>query len=50
MVAEFPEGFGAQVGQFMLLPVSPQVLHGVEFGRVGGQALQLQPTVNETFG
>ena len=35
---ETPQVTGAEVGQFMLLPVSPEILHGVEFGRVGWQA------------
>jgi len=35
---ETPKIAGAKVGQFMLLPVSPEILHGVEFGRIGREA------------
>ena len=29
-----PEVTGAAVGQFMLLPVGPEILHRVQFGRI----------------
>jgi hypothetical protein len=32
---ELPEIAGTQVGQLMLLPVSPEVLHGVKFRGIG---------------
>lgn len=44
-VAELPDSFGAEVGEFVLLPVSPELLDGVEFGGIGGQALDVQPRV-----
>jgi hypothetical protein len=31
---ELPEVTGAQVGQFMLFPITPEILHRVEFGGV----------------
>ena len=34
---ETPQVSGAEVGQFMLLPVGPEILHGVKFGRIGWQ-------------
>lgn len=33
--------FGAEVGQSMLFPVSPQVLNGIQFRRIGGQPGQV---------
>ena len=35
---EAPEVAGAEVGQFMLLPVGPEILHRIKFGRIGGEA------------
>ncbi len=43
MKAELREVLGAEVGKFMVLPVTPEVLDGIQFGRVGGQAFQYQP-------
>ena len=42
-VAEFPDVLGAEVGQFMLFPIAPQILDGIEFRGVGGQSLGVQP-------
>lgn len=42
-VTEFPDVLGAEVGQFVPLPVAPQILHGIEFRGVGRQALDVQP-------
>ena len=44
-VAELPDIFGAEVGEFVLLPVSPEILDRIEFGSVGGQAFDVQPRV-----
>ncbi len=43
MKAELREVLGAEVGKFMVLPVTPEVPDGIQFGRVGGQAFQYQP-------
>lgn len=42
-VAEFPDVLGAEVGQFVFFPVSPQILDRVEFRGVGGKPLDVQP-------
>ena len=43
MKVELREVVGAEVGKFMVLPVTPEVLDGIQFGRAGGQAFQYQP-------
>ena len=42
-VVEFPNVSGTEVGQFVLLPIAPQILDRIEFGSVGGQPLNVQP-------
>ena len=42
-VAELPDVLGAKIGQFMLLPVSPQVFDRIEFRSVRRQTLYVQP-------
>ena len=44
-VAELPDIFGTEVGEFVLFPVSPEILDWIEFGGIGGQALDVQPGV-----
>jgi hypothetical protein len=34
---ELPEIAGAQVGQLVLFPITPEVLHGVQFWSIGGE-------------
>jgi len=34
-VAELPDVFGAEVGEFVLLPVTPKILDRIEFRGVG---------------
>jgi hypothetical protein len=41
-VAEIPDVLGAEIGQFGLLPIPPQILDGVEFGGVGGEAFDVE--------
>ena len=43
MVAEFAERLRAQVRQFVMLPVAPDVLDGVQLGGVAGEILQDDP-------
>ena len=40
MVTQFPEAFGTEVRQFVMLPVRPQILHRIQFRSIGGQELQ----------
>jgi hypothetical protein len=42
--AELTEVVGAEVGQLVMFPVAPDVLHRIEFGRVGRQVCELDPT------
>jgi len=42
---ELPEIVGAQVGQLMLLPVAPQVLHRVEFRGISRETFHPDFTV-----
>ncbi len=42
--AEFGEVLGREVGHLVLLPVCPQILDGIELGRVGGQKFELEAT------
>ncbi len=39
--AKFVEISGTEVRQLMLFPMSPEVLHGIELGRIGRQEFQL---------
>jgi hypothetical protein len=43
MVAELAERLGAQVRQFMVLPVAPDVLNRVQFGGVARKVFQRDP-------
>lgn len=43
--AELPDLFGAEVGEFVPLPVSPPILDRIELGGIGGQAPDAQPGV-----
>ena len=43
--AELPEVLRTNIGQFVLLPVPPQVLNRIEFRRVGRQVLSGDPSV-----
>lgn len=43
MVTELAEGFRAQVRHFVLLPMSPEILDGIQLGRVARQVLQRDP-------
>ena len=43
MVAEFAERFRTEVRKLVMFPVTPDVLHGVELGRVPRQRLQRDP-------
>ena len=40
-VAELAEVFGAEIGQFMVFAVTPDVFGGIEFGRVGRQVFHV---------
>jgi len=40
-VAEFPERFGEDIGQLMMLPVTPDVFDRVQLGRISRKILQL---------
>ena len=42
-VAEFPEVLRAEVGEFVFLPIGPEVLDRIEFRGVGRQPLDVQP-------
>jgi len=44
-MAELPEGRGAEVGQFMLLPVRPEILYGVQLGGIGRQEFHPEPAL-----
>ena len=39
-VAELPEIVGADIGQFVMLPVAPEVFDWIQLRRVSGQVLQ----------
>ena len=39
MVAQFAESLRTKVAEFMVLPVSPDVLHGIKLGSIGRQIL-----------
>lgn len=41
--AELAEVAGTEVGQLVMFPITPDVLHRIELGRVGRQALGYQP-------
>ena len=43
VMTELGEIARAEVGQFVMLPVAPDVLHRIEFRRVGRQLLDRQP-------
>ena len=45
MVAELAEVSGTEVGEFVSLPVAPDVLDGIQFGSVGRQVLERQTPV-----
>src|SRR5262249_15862854 len=45
MVAELDEIARTKVGQLVMLPVAPDVLHRIEFGRIGRQLLDYQPAL-----
>ena len=38
-VAELPNIFGAEVGEFVLFPIGPEVFDGIEFRGVGRQTI-----------
>ena len=42
MNAEFPEIPGAEIRQFMMFQMPPEILNGIQFRRVGGKAFQCQ--------
>ena len=42
-MAQFPDVFRAEVREFVFLPVGPQILDGIEFGRIGGESFDAQP-------
>jgi hypothetical protein len=42
-MAKFPDVFRAEVREFGFLPVGPEILDGIEFGRVGGEPFHVQP-------
>lgn len=44
-VTEFPAVLGTEVGQFMLLEMTPDVLGGIQFGGIGWQGLQVDPLI-----
>ena len=44
-VTEFPAVLGTEVGQFMLLEMTPDVLGGIQFGGIGWQGLQVDALV-----
>ena len=48
--AQIPKVLGADVGQFMMLAVRPDVLHGVQFRRVGGRYSVSSDTPQVPFG
>jgi hypothetical protein len=43
VIAEFNKILRAEIGQFMLLPVTPEVFDRVEFRSISGQAFQFEP-------
>jgi len=43
MVAQFPKRLGTQIRQLMVLPVPPQVFHGIQFRSIGRQKIDRQP-------
>jgi hypothetical protein len=45
MIAEFSRGLGTTIGKLVLLPISQQIFHRLEFRRIGRQPLELNPTV-----
>src|SRR5215475_3113416 len=45
MVTEFTKSLRAEIGQFMGLPITPKILHRVEFRSVGRQKLHPERTV-----
>jgi hypothetical protein len=45
VLAQLRDVFGTQIGEFMMLPVTPQIFSRIQLGCVGGRKLQLQPTV-----
>src|SRR5262249_44349373 len=45
MVAELDEIARTKVGQLVMLPGAPDVLHRIEFGRIGRQLLDYQPAL-----
>ena len=45
MIAQLAERFGTEVGQFMVLPVTPQILHRIKLWGISRQKLQDQPTL-----
>ncbi|HEY2470170.1 MAG TPA: hypothetical protein VGI45_20385 [Terracidiphilus sp.] len=44
-MAQVPEVLGADIGQFVVLAVRPDVLHRIQLWRVGRQILRLQPAL-----
>lgn len=44
MVADLPEGPGAEVDRLTLHPVPPQIFHQIKFGAISQQTFQLQQT------
>ncbi len=44
-MVQFRRPGGAEVGQFVLLPVGPYILDRVEFRGIGGQVFLLNPAV-----
>ena len=44
MKAQFPTVFDQQVGDLMFLQVRPEILDGVEFGRIRREFFQPEPT------
>src|SRR5208337_610837 len=44
MITELTEVVGAEVGQLMMFPIAPDVLHRIEFGGITRQLLDREPT------
>ena len=45
MVAEFSEITRAEIGQFVMFPVAPDVLYRIELRRVARQLLDREPAI-----
>jgi len=41
MDSQFGEVLGTEVGQFVMLPMCPEVFDGIQLGRIGRQELQV---------